>query len=109
MFGKNAKQSKSSKSSKTAKSNVEASKEAKGCDSRTTKNCSRQFSSRDEKEGNQSGAFFFVCERGKHILTPLCQNVRLGTFFGAKRCVYFFALQQKNRRAFRASKIKSAI
>ena len=32
MFGKNAKQSKSSKCSKTAKSNVEASKEAKGCD-----------------------------------------------------------------------------
>lgn len=41
MFGKNAKQSKSSKCSKTAKSNVEASKEAKGCDSRTTKNSSR--------------------------------------------------------------------
>ncbi len=41
MFGKNAKQSKSSKNAKNAKSNVEASNEAKGCGSRTTKNSSK--------------------------------------------------------------------
>ena len=109
MFGKNAKQSKSSKCSKTAKSNVEASKEAKGCDSRTTKNSSRQFSSRDEKEGNQLGAFFFVCECGKRNLTRLCQIVRLAPKKAPSAASIFFAIMQKNRRAFRASKIKSAI
>lgn len=37
MFGKKAKASKSAKSSRNEKNNVEASNEAKGCSSRTTK------------------------------------------------------------------------